>query len=119
MNELLIKPYNAEAAITARSIVKFGAADRGVVLAAAAADLSIGVTGELATDAGEMCDVTRSGLAQIKQAGTVARGAKITANAAGLGVAATAGNVVIAQAEVSGVAGDIIPAMLIPGTTST
>jgi hypothetical protein len=119
MNILLTKSYTAEAAIPAFSIVKFGAADLGVVLAAAATDLSIGVTGELASDPGEICDVARSGLVQIKLAGTVARGGKITSNAAGLGVAAAAGNVVVAQAEKSGVAGDIIPAMLIPGTTST
>jgi len=104
----LIKTYDAEGAILPYRIIKFGAADYGVVQAAAAADLSIGVSNILgAAAAGDPVDVVKSGIAKVEFGGAITRGAAITANASGQAVAAATTNQVIGYAEVSGVAGDI------------
>lgn len=108
-NEMLVKNYIAGAAITPRRIVRFDTADGVVVQAAAATDLSIGVCAEVGPASGERCDIIRYGLADTEFGGTVARGAMVTADAAGKAVAASAGNRVIGIAEVSAVAGDIGP----------
>jgi hypothetical protein len=104
-----IKSYRAEAAITGRSVVKFGAAG-GVVAATVAADRAIGITDQLDAAPGDMVDVIMSGSAEVKLAGTVAAGQPVRGGAGGAGVAAAAGagNVAIGYALSAGVAGDII-----------
>jgi hypothetical protein len=103
--------YIAGGAIPARSLVKFSA-DAIVVVATGPTDDIIGVTAELDVAQGERVDVYRSGSAEVKLGGAVARGAPITANGAGAGVAAApaAGvrNRHVGFVEVSGVAGDIV-----------
>jgi hypothetical protein len=115
----LTKSYRASTALAAYSIVKFGAADFDVAQAAAAADLSVGVTTEIAVAIDETADVVLAGLAEVKLGGAVTRGQKVTSDAAGLGVAAApaaGANVhVVGVAHASGVAGDIIPVHLSPG----
>lgn len=111
-NEGLDKNYNADAAIAAYRIVKFGAADGNVAQAAAATDLLIGTTGRVtATAIGERVDVGRSGIREVEYGGAVTRGAKLTADALGRAVAAApaagANAQIIGVAEVSGVLGDI------------
>lgn len=119
-NNKLTKSYTAEAAIAAYSIVRVGAADFGVLQASAVGDSIIGVTTEIASLTGEVCDVVHSGIAEVKLAGAVTRGLPVTCNAAGLGVvaapAAGTNNRIIGYAQVSGVAGDVIPVLLSLGT---
>jgi len=119
MNPGLIKSQVAGAAIAARRIVKPHTADGQVVQAAAATDSLMGVTGLLAAESGERCDVTKIGVALVEFGGTVTRGGPVTADANGKAVAAapSAGaNVrIIGFAEISAVSGDIAPVLLSPG----
>jgi hypothetical protein len=108
----LVTNHTADAAIAAYRIVKFGAADGNIAQAAAAADLSIGVTDRLAAAAaGDRIDVVRSGIAEVQYGGNVTRGKKLTADANGKAIeaapAAGANAQVIGTAEVSGVLDDI------------
>ena len=113
----LTKGYTATTAIGARRLVKFGAADGAVVLAAAATDLIIGVSTDIAADAAERCDVLMVGnIGEVVAGGTVARGDLLTSNASGAAITTvTAGNRYVGIAEVSGVAGDIISFIVAPG----
>lgn len=120
-NPGLQKNYSAEAAIAAYRIVKFGAADGGVLQAAAATDKAVGVTDRLAAAvAGDRVDVTRTGIAEVEYGGTVAAGDLLTADASGRAIVATAAaaaNVrVIGVAEVAGVVGDIGSMLIAPGS---
>jgi len=114
----LTKAYDAGAAITAHSIVKFGSSDYAVVLGAAATDLLIGVTTEIAAASGERVDVIHGGIADVKLGGTVARGEPVTSDDEGLGVkaapTAAAANRIVGYALISGDSGDIIPVLLAP-----
>jgi hypothetical protein len=87
-NNGLTKSYLAEGAITANTIVKVGAADYGVLAAAAVGDKSIGVSTDVAAASGERCDVMHAGIADLKLGGTVARGDLLTSDASGFGVTA-------------------------------
>lgn len=115
----LVKNYTAEAAIAPHRIVKFGAADGGVLQSAAAADAHIGVS-LLGAAAGERLDVVRDGIAEVEYGAAVTRGDLLTADAQGRAVpAAPAAGVnarVIGIAEVSGVAGDIGAVAVEPGS---
>jgi hypothetical protein len=120
-NPGLQKNYSAEAAIAAYRIVKFGAADGGILQAAAAADKQIGVTDRIAaTEAGDRIDVIRTGIAEVQYGGAVAAGDLLTADASGRAIVATAGagaNVrVIGVAEVAGVVDDIGSMLIMPGS---
>lgn len=120
-NNGLTKSYLAEGAISANRIVKVGAADYGVLQAAAAAvtEFLIGVSTEVDTVSGERIDVVHEGIAEVKLGGTVARGGPVTSDATGQGVApAPAGgtnNRIIGFALISGVIGDVVPVLLAPG----
>lgn len=87
-NPVLIKSGNAEAAIAARRIVKFGAADGGVLQAAAATDAMFGVSTDIPAALGERCDVIKLGDADVEYGGNVARGDELTADASGRAVTA-------------------------------
>lgn len=117
-NTLLNKNYLAEAAIAPFRIVKMGAADGGVLLAAAATDSLVGVCEAVGPALGERVDVIKVGLADVELGGAVVRGGPITSDATGKGVAAApaagVNNRVIGFAEISGVAGDIIPVFISP-----
>lgn len=119
-NPGLQKNYTAEAAIPAYRIVKFGAADGGVLQAAAATDKLIGVTDRLAAAAAnDRIDVIRTGIAEVQYGGTVAAGDLLTADASGRAIVATAAagsNVrVIGVAEVAGVVDDTGSMLIVPG----
>ncbi|HEU4602029.1 MAG TPA: capsid cement protein [Steroidobacteraceae bacterium] len=121
MNPLLIKRYTANAAIAASRIVKFDNADQLVIQAAAATDLSVGVSVEtIGADSGEGVDVIHAGIAYVEAGGNVTRGAKVTSDASGKAVAAApaAGSnaQVIGVALVSAVSGDIFPVLISPQT---
>lgn len=119
MNPILAKNYKAEAALTAYSIVKPGAADGQVVLAAAVGDALIGVTNEIAAAINERADVIHAGIAEIKAGGTIARGDWLTSDASGLAVAAApaagVNNNVIGRALASAASGDVFAALIAPG----
>lgn len=119
-NQLLTKAFVAEAAIAANRIVKFGSTDDYVVQGAAATDGLFGIVAGVAPAAGERCDVTLAGIEELKLGGTVVRGGPITSDATGQGVAAApaagANNRIIGVAQQSGVAGDVIPVLLAPGS---
>lgn len=116
---LFAKSFFAGGAIAANSVVKAGANDYDVLQAAAVADAFLGVTTEIASVASERVDVILGGIADLKINGVVTRGALLTSDASGLGVAAAPGagtnNRVIGTAIISGVAGDIIPVLVLPG----
>lgn len=115
-NNGLTKAYTAEGAIGANLLVKPGAADFGLLAAAAVGDLIIGVSTEIAAASGERVDVIHAGIADVKLGGTVTRGNPITSDASGQGVAAApaagVNNRIVGFALTSGVSGDIIPVML-------
>lgn len=120
-NPGLQKSYSAEGAIGAYRIVKFGAADGGVLQAAAATDKLIGVIDRIpAAASGDRVDVIRSGIAEVEYGGTVAAGDLLTADASGRAIVATAAagsNVrVIGVAEVAGVVSDIGSMLIDPGS---
>lgn len=120
-NQGLVKNYTAEAAIAAYRIVKFGAADGGILQAAAATDKLVGITDRLAAAvSGDRIDVVRSGIAEVEYGGAVAAGDLLSADASGRAIvaAAAAGSNVrfIGVAEVAGVLGDIGSLMIEPGS---
>ncbi|MGQ3055310.1 MAG: DUF2190 domain-containing protein [Roseateles sp.] len=111
-NELFSKNYSAEGAIPAYRLFKFGAADGGILVGAAATDKLVGVTGRIAAAvAGDRIDGVRLGIAEVEYGGTVAAGDPLTSDASGRAIVAApaAGSNVrlIGFAEVSGVVGDI------------
>lgn len=113
-NEILSKAYVAGAAIAARRIVKFDTSDGVVIQAAAAADLSVGICNEVGPASGERCDIIQAGIADLEFAGIVARGALVTADANGKGVAAAATNRAIGIALVTTAVGDTAPVLIAP-----
>ena len=72
---MFIKSYPAEAAVPGRRIVKFGAAG-GILVAASATNLAIGISDQLDAKLGDMTDVIMSGSAELELGGTVAAGAE-------------------------------------------
>lgn len=120
-NHGLIKNYTAEAAIAAYRIVKFGAADGGVLIAAAAGDKIVGVNDRLAAAAaGDRIDVIRTGIAEVEYGAAVAAGDLLMSDGSGRAIVAAAAagaNVrTIGVAEVAGVLGDIGSVHLVPGS---
>ncbi len=118
-NPGLVTNHTADAAIAAYRIVKFGAADGNIAQAAAAADLSIGVTDRIAAAVGgDRIDVVRSGIAEVQYGAAVTRGQKLTSDANGKAIpaapAAGANAQVIGTAEVSGVLDDIGSVFIAP-----
>lgn len=115
----ITKNFTAEAAVTKRRIVKFGASDTAVLQGAASTDAIFGVSTEIDAAAGETCDVRMTGLADVEYGGNVTRGDPITSDAIGRAVAAAPGAGVNARivgfAMLSGVAGDIGNITLSPG----
>ena len=115
MNYLMNKNYLAGADIAPYRWVKPGAADGTVIQAAAATDAIIGASIEVAPASGERGDISHGGIVEIELAGTVTRGAWLTSDGTGKGLATTTtGNQVGGRALVAGVAGDIIPVLFAP-----
>lgn len=119
--ELIVKTYTATAIVAPRRIVKFGSNDGEVIQAAAATDLSIGVSDRLGADAANKpCDVIHLGITIVEAGGTITRGAKLTSDASGRAVAAApaggTNNPVIGIARQSAVLGDLFEALIIPST---
>jgi len=115
-NDILTKAFKAGGTITAKRIVKPGAADDTVVAAAAATDFLLGVAQDSAVSGGRL-DVQVMGVAFIKAGGTVTRGNEVTSDASGQGVAAAPGagvnNRVIGIALDSAVSGDEFKVLIV------
>lgn len=113
------KSYQAGAAINPSRFVKHGASDNAAIQATDASAAILGISEQLAVASGQMVDVIKSGVAFLELGGTVTRGDVLIPDADGKGIAATvvAGTEqhTGAVAEVSGVAGDIIPVQVLPG----
>lgn len=103
----LVCNYLAEVAVGKHLIVKFGSADGAIVPGAAAADSLIGVSTDVPADAGERCDVFRSGIVPVVYGGNVTKGDLLTCDANSKAVVASSGERIVGCAEVSGVANDI------------
>lgn len=102
------------AVATAFVFAKFGADDDTCNVASAATDGVIGIIQHTTSAVGEETRVMVVGISRIVLGGTVTRGKPLTPDANGKGVQATAGQSYGAIAYASGVAGDIIPALLTP-----
>ena len=117
-NPTLIKPFTADAAIPARTLVAIGAADGSVKPATASTDAIIGVSTDVTCAKGDTCDVIMGGTAFLRLGGNVARGNLITADAASKGIAAApavgVNARVIGTAIYSGGAGDIGSVTIVP-----
>ena len=115
------KNYNAVAAISAYHIVKpSGVNDGEVVPAAASTDPIIGVSQNIDVASGQFVDVIHSDSANVVSGGVIAFGDPLTSDANGCAIkavpAAGANMRLIGQALSSGVAGDIIPVLVNPGS---
>lgn len=120
-NVQLYKNYTAEGVIPPYRLVKFGAADGGILVAAAASDKVIGVNDRIAFAAiGDRGDIARTGIAEVEYGGTVAAGDLLMSDASGRAIVAAAAAGVnvrfIGVAEVAGVIGDIGSFMIEPGS---
>lgn len=102
----LIINFLAETAIEARRLVKPGTAD-GQIVTASAGDVCIGVTTDIAADAGERADVTMTGIAPVKYGAAVTRGQLLKSDATGAAVPIATGDIAVGIAMMSGVANDI------------
>jgi hypothetical protein len=111
-----IQTYTSQGTIAPYSFVKAGTGNFTAAQATAATDDFLGLSDDLGN-----LPILRVDVAvipcfwKVKLGGTVARGAKLTSNAAGLGVTAAAGNNYAAIAETDGVAGDIIDCRIMFG----
>lgn len=116
-------PFLAGGTVNAKTIVKIGAADETVIVAAAATDKVLGVAclpdgGSAAS--GDRLDVAVGGIYEVIAGGTVARGDLLTSDASGKAVTAApvagTNNYVIGRALMSGVSNDVIAVLLIPSS---
>lgn len=117
----LVQPCTANAAVDPFLIVKYlssGTVEGLVLPAAASTDLCCGISTDIRSEIAEPCDVIIAGAARVRYGGTVARGAKLTADATGRAVTAAPGAGVNAQiigiAMISGVIDDIGEALIAP-----
>jgi len=104
-------PLAAGGAIGAHCLVKVGSADNTVIAAVDAAAPIIGVA-EFDVASGEMATVQIGGVARVKTAGIIARGAYVTATTAGEGVTAATGVNAVGIALATSADNDIIPVLL-------
>ena len=99
----------AAALLVPYEVVKLDSNDR-VVKAAAGTDDIKGVVqyGGKSGDSVSYARINGVGSFKVRLGGTVAKGAKLTANASGRAVTATTGNIVFGTATAAGVSGDVI-----------
>lgn len=111
-------PLTAGAAVEAGKLVKIGAADDTVIHGTDATDALLGVA-EYDVDSGAQVTVQITGVAWVIAGGAVTRGDRVTAGAAGVGVAAaplTGANAhYVGVALRSAVSGDHFPVLLQAG----
>lgn len=116
-----IRAYAASTTIAGNRIVTFDApdSDNTITTATSGTVPLVGVSDRMGAVVGGMCDVHRGGLVSVQLGGTVEAGDPLTADAAGLAIAAEPGagtNLnIIGFADHPGVSGDIIDAFFAPG----
>lgn len=116
-----IRSYEFSAAVEPFRIVAFSDTENSkkVAQAAAAADPMIGVSDKMGGSTGQMGDVIRAGLAQVRLGDTVEAGDRLTADADGKAIVCTAAagetRNYIGIAEEPGVEDDIIDFFCAPG----
>lgn len=103
----LVSAFIAAVDIPAHRFITTGAVKDDIAIASANNQTSLGVSGDVDVPAGQHVDVVMDGIAHVEFAGTIARGADVTANTDGKAVTAATGNVVFGTALEAGVAGDI------------
>lgn len=117
MQDAFIKSRRADAAFTGFQFAAFGSGDNHVTPAAGPNVPLAGVADSLPCPAGQMVDVLMTQLADIQLGGTVAAGDRLMSDANGHAVTAAkqAGATVYVGgiAQVAGVVGDIIPALVV------
>lgn len=111
----VIKTYRGGAAVRPYRLVVCGDDDDTVIEATGGTAPLLGISIELAAEAGERVDIALRGLAETLFGGTVTRGALITSDAEGRAMAAAGGDHVAGLALTSAVSGDIGPVLLAPG----
>lgn len=111
-----IYAFKAGGAIVPYSFVKYGADDETLVQCSANDEAAIGVyQGSVAVVSGDLIEVALiGGGALIKLAATLARGAEVATNTAGLGKAAATGGMILGVLMASGVSGDVVPMLVHP-----
>jgi hypothetical protein len=116
--QLLIQSYDSAASIAAYTIVAASSVT-AVAVATSATALLTGVTTDVASDAGGLCDVVLAGTTPVRYGGTVTIGAPLTADSTGRAVVAApstgVNNRIIGFARSAGVVGDIGTVLLAPG----
>ncbi|WP_019024061.1 MULTISPECIES: capsid cement protein [unclassified Thioalkalivibrio] len=106
-NELYIKNFDAASEVQPHRLVVFGDSDTKAAQATDGSAAFIGVSDSLgAADAGEPMDVVMAGAAEVELGGTVTRGDRLTADAQGRAVKASAGDHIVGIAMMAGDAGD-------------
>lgn len=109
------RSYLCEGDIPPYRMAKFGVADNSVTLAVDAAHPIIGVTQIVEGADGLQVDICRDALPEIQIGGVVTKGDRLTADAAGKGIATTTGgDWILGIAEDSGVEDDIIRIYISP-----
>jgi hypothetical protein len=112
---LLTVSLVAGGALSPRRIVKHGAADNVVLMAALYSDALCGITGALATDSGKTCDIHKVGLVPVEYGDVVTRGQALTSDDQGRAIPAALGHRIIGFAGESGIAGTIGSCLMAPG----
>lgn len=108
-NPGLIKTFIAATAIARYSIVKLAAGDNEVALATAVSDPLIGVSAEPADiTAGQRIDVTFTGIAEVRAAASITKGAWLTVHTDGRVKPATTTDERIGRALQAAAAGDVL-----------
>jgi len=116
---VLEKSVTAGAAVTGFTIAKFGSDDNTMIPAAATTDLVVGIFQHDAASGAEVRVALPGSIAKLKLgSGGITRGALVTSDGTGQGIALSgaAGTNVqsIGIAMASGVAGDIVPVLVLP-----
>jgi hypothetical protein len=114
-----IKTYIAPTAVDGMRVVKAGAANGQVAVAANASAPLLGITERIGTRDNDRVDVILSGIALAVAGGNISRGAAVTAGTGGAVVASTTdGDWIIGFADEDAASGDHVPVRIAPGSLS-
>lgn len=120
MIPMLVRAYEASAAVPAFTIVKFSdtALSSKIAPASVNTDPIAGVSGSLATAIGDMVDLTMAGIGLVTAGGAITAGAILTTDATGRAIVAvpTAGVFmsIIGKALAPAVSGDVFEYQAVP-----
>lgn len=116
MTPTFIKSYRAGSDAAPYTIAKITGA-LACALAGAATDKLIGTFDAMGAVSGEMADVHKAGISEVRIGGNVVAGDPLTSNADGHAIAVPAGSTarIIGHAEANGSSGDVIEYFAAPG----